>query len=388
VIARSAEAKALGVPMGAPWFKLQAQARQQGIVALSSNYALYADMSNRVVEVLTTFSPHMEVYSIDESFLDLSGFRGRDLSAYGQTIRVRILRWLGLPVCVGIGATKTLAKLANHIAKKDPAFDGVCELPALSPEAQHRRFADIPVGAVWGVGRQIEARLAQMKIKTVEDLRRADPEWIRCRFSVVLARTVQELNGTSCLALAETVPAKQQIMASRSFGCAVHALEDLREAIATHMTRAAEKLRSQQCEAAAVTVMIRTSPFRPDEPQYQRTVTIPLPIPTSDTGALITAAVALLRRIYRPGYAYQKAGVMLSELTPSECYPSGLFDDAVRIERRHAIMAAMDSINQRWGRGTVQPSANGADQAWRMRRGRLSPSYTTSWQGLPIVLAH
>jgi len=170
----------------------------------------------------------MEVYSIDESFLDLSGFRGRDLSAYGQTIRVRILRWLGLPVCVGIGAAKTLAKLANHIAQKDPAFDGVCELPALSPEAQHRRFADIPVGAVWGVGRQIEARLAQMKIKTVEDLRRADLEWIRSRFSVVLARTVQELNGTSSLALEETVPAKQQIMASRSFGCAVHALEDLR----------------------------------------------------------------------------------------------------------------------------------------------------------------
>lgn len=199
---------------------------------------------------------------------------------------------------------------------------------------------------------------------------------------------MQELNGTSCIALEETVPAKQQIMASHSFGCAVHALEDLREAVATHMTRAAEKLRGQHCEAAAVTVMIRTSPFRPDEPQYQRTVTVPLPVPTSDTGALITAALAVLRRIYRPGCAFQKAGVMLSELTPAGCYPSGLFDDPVRIERRNAIMSTMDTINQRWGRGTVQPSVNGADQAWRMRRGRLSPAYTTSWQGLPIVLAH
>lgn len=388
VVARSAEAKALDVPMGAPWFKLRQLAAQHGIVALSSNYALYADMSNRVVEVLCAFSPYLEVYSIDESFLDLSGFRDFDRVVYGHQIRSRIAHWLGLPVCVGIAPTKTLAKLANHVAKKQPGFAGVCDLTRLAPEARAALFAQLDVGEVWGVGRQINERLAEMRIHTVLDLLRADPDWIRRRFSVVLERTVRELNGISCLALEEVAPAKQQIMASRSFGHLVHDLDELREAISSHISRAAEKLRQQQCDAGAVSVLIRTNPFKPEEPQYQRTVTDPVSPPTSDSRDLIVAATRILTRIYRPGYAYHKAGVMLSQLVPRAHTQGELFAaNVTEVDRSRDLMTVMDAINRRWGRGTLRSSATGVDQGWRMRRERLSPAYTTSWDELPVVRA-
>lgn len=274
VVARSAQAKALGVPMGVPWFKIQALAREHGIVARSSNYALYADMSNRVVEILSGFTPCMEVYSIDESFLDFRGFADR--TTHGQFIRQRIAHWLGLPVCVGIAPTKTLAKLANHIAKKDPRFEGVCDLAQMAPEVRAAHFAAIDVGEVWGVGRRIAEQLAGMNIRTVADLANTNPQAIRRRFSVVLERTVRELNGTGCLDLEEMAPPKQQIMASRSFGQSVEDLPTLKEAVAAYTSRAAEKLRQQACVAGALTVMIRTNPFKPEAPQYQRTVTVPL----------------------------------------------------------------------------------------------------------------
>jgi DNA polymerase V len=344
-------------------------------------------MSNRVVEVLAGFSPRMEVYSIDESFLDLSGFGELDRVTYGQQMRRRILRWLGLPVCVGIAPTKTLAKLANHIAKKQERFDGVCDLGGIPADEQARLFAGIAVGEVWGVGRRIEAGLAELGIGSVEDLRRADPERIRGKFSVVLERTVRELNGVSCLALEELAPEKQQIMASRSFGSAVFHLEELQEAVASHLCRAAEKLRAQHLDAGAVMVMIRTNPFKPTDPQYQRSVTVPLPSPTSDSRVLIAAAHAVLGRIFRAGLAYQKAGVMLSELVPVRRRQAGLFDGDENRHKASAVMAVMDAINQRWGRGTLHPSATGIEQSWRMRRERLSPAYTTSWEDLPVVRA-
>ena len=266
VVARSAEAKAIGIAMGVPWFKIAATAESQGVVALSSNYALYADMSNRVVEVLSAFTPDLEVYSIDESFLDLSGFRHLDLVTYACQIRKRVARWVGLPVCVGIGPTKTLAKLANHFAKKRPSFEGVCDLMSLDEPTRAHLFSETPVDEVWGVGRRIATQLSEMGIETVEALRRSDPVWIREQFSVVLSRTVRELNGASCLSLEAVTPPKQQIMASRSFGSLVVDIEDLREALAHHVSRAAEKLRSQSDEAGALTVMIRTNPFKPAEP--------------------------------------------------------------------------------------------------------------------------
>lgn len=342
VVARSAEAKALGIGMGVPWFKIAATAESQGVVALSSNYALYADMSNRVVEVLSAFTPDLEVYSIDESFLNLSGFLHLDLVYFAQQIRQRIARWVGLPVCVGIGPTKTLAKLANHFAKKQAAFEGVCDLESLDEPTRARLFAETPVDEVWGVGRRIATRLSEMGIETVETLRRSDPVWIREQLSVVLSRTVRELNGVSCLSLEAVTPPKQQIMASRSFGSLVVDIEDLREALAHHVSRAAEKLRSQGDEAGALTVMIRTNPFKPAEPQYQRTVTLPLGTPTSDTLHLITMAHQILDDIFRPGFAYHKAGIMLSELRPTTARQADLFGLPAQDARRQAAMQVMD----------------------------------------------
>ena len=387
VVARSAEVKALGIPMGVPWFKIQKEARQYGIVAFSSNYALYADMSNRVVEVLGQFTPNLEVYSIDESFLDLSGFH-RDLIEYGQEIRQRIQQWLGLAVCVGIASSKTLAKLANHCAKKGLAGSaGVCDFTTMTESQLTRLFANIEVGEVWGVGRKIDARLADMGINNVLQLREADPELIRSRFSVVLERTVRELRGVSCLDLEEVAPDKQQIMCSRSFGQYVYARDQLEEVVASYVARAAEKLRKQASVAGALMVFIRTNPFSPKEPQYQRSMTIPLPEATADTRVLVAWALRILKRIYRPGYAYQKAGVMLSELRPKAMAQASLFVDPEN-DRGQRLMETLDVINQRWGRGTLRSAVEGLDKPWQMKRQRLSPSYTTDWDGLPMAAAY
>ena len=386
VVARSAEVKALGIPMGVPWFKIQQEAKRYGIVAFSSNYALYADMSNRVVEVLGQFTPNLEVYSIDESFLDLSGFQ-RDRFEYGQTIRQRIQQWLGLAVCVGIAPSKTLAKLANHCAKKGLAgADGVCDFTTLPESDLTQLLANIDVGEVWGVGRKLEAQLKAMEIKTVLQLREASPALIRAKFTVVLERTVRELRGVSCLALEEVVPDKQQILCSRSFGQAVYDRDPLAEVVASYVARAAEKLRQQGSLAGALSVFIRTNPFNPKEPQYQRTLTLPLPEATSDTRELVYWASHLLKRLYRPGYAYQKAGVMLSELRPAALAQGSLLA-AVDPDRSQNLMATLDAINQRWGRGTLKTAAEGVTQPWQMKRQRLSPRYTTDWAGLPSVLA-
>jgi DNA polymerase V len=386
VVARSAEVKALGIPMGVPWFKIQKEAKQYGILAFSSNYALYADMSNRVVEVLGQFTPNLEVYSIDESFLDLSGFN-RDLVEYGQEIRQRIQQWLGLAVCVGIAPSKTLAKLANHCAKKSLAGSaGVCDFTTMTESQLTQLFAGIDVGEVWGVGRKIEARLADMGITTVLQLREADPDLIRSKFSVVLERTVRELHGVSCLDLEEVAPDKQQIMCSRSFGQYVYERDQLEEVVASYVARAAEKLRKQSSLAGALMVFIRTNPFSPKEPQYQRSMTIPLPEATADTRVMVNWALKVLRRIYRPGFAYQKAGVMLSELRPKAMAQASLFVDPEN-DRGQRLMATLDVINQRWGRGTLRSAAEGMEKPWQMKRQRLSPSYTTDWQGLPMVVA-
>lgn len=389
VVARSAEAKALGIPMGAPWFKLQEQARQHGIVAFSSNYELYADLSDRVVQVLRQFTPNLEVYSIDESFLALDGFGHLDLADYGRQIRERVLQWVGLPGCVGIGFSKTQAKLANHCAKKGLAGeDGVCNLLALSAGDQDDLLGRIEVGEVWGVGRKIDARLQEMGISSVRDLRDADPVMIRSRFSVVLERTVRELNGVSCLSLEEVAPDKQQIMCSRSFGEPVYELDDLLDAVATYMSRAAEKLRQQQGVAAALMVFIQTNPFNPKEPQYHPSMTVPLPDPTSDTRVLVQWAQRVAKRLYRRGYAYKKAGVMLSGIQPEGVTQGSLFDSPSSTDAKAGnLMALMDGINQKWGRGAIRLAAEHRHHPWQMRRDRMSPNYTTSWDELPPVLA-
>lgn len=388
VVARSAEVKALGIPMGVPWFKLKDDARRYGIVALSSNYALYADLSNRVVQVLSTFSPNIEVYSIDESFLELSGFENMPggLVAYGAEMRQRIADWLGLAVCVGIAPTKTLAKLANHCAKKNIAgAAGVCDFTTTHADDLTQLLEKIEVGEVWGIGRKISAKLEGMDITTVRKLRDADAETIRQQFSVVVERTVRELRGVSCLDLQEVVPDKQQIISSRSFGQLIYDRAGLEEAIASYIGRAAEKLRAQDSLAGAVQVYIRTNIFKPEVPQYQRAVTVPLPEATADTRILTMWAIKVLSRIYRPGYGYHKAGVMLSNISPMGNQQFSLFDASS--PRSDALMSVVDGINQRFGRGTMRLAAEGVERCWQMRRGNLSPGYTTDWAGLPVVRA-
>lgn len=389
VVARSAEVKALGIPMGVPWFKIQQEAKRYGIVAFSSNYALYADMSNRVVEILASFSPSIEVYSIDESFLELSGFERFGYHDYGQTMRQQIADWLGLAVCVGIGPTKTLAKLANHCAKKQLAGDaGVCDFTAMTPEELSRLFANIEVGEVWGVGHKINEKLAAMGIHTVKQLRDADAETLRNRFSVVLERTVRELRGVSCLDLEAVVPDKQQIMSSRSFGTLVYELVDLEEAVASYVSRAAEKLRSQDSLAGAIQVYIRTNVFKPEVPQYQRAMTVPLPEASSDTRVLTNWALRALRRIYRAGYGYHKAGITLLEIVPRMNQQFSLFVPSLRASSRDdRLMATLDAINGRYGRGALRVAAEGVAKTWQMRRGNLSPRYTTDWDGVATVAA-
>jgi DNA polymerase V len=388
VVARSAEVKALGIPMGGPWFKMKDLAKQHGIVAFSSNYELYADMSNRVVEVLSQFSPGMEVYSIDESFLDLSGFNRDALEAYGGEIRQRILDWLGLHVCVGIAPSKTLAKLANHCAKKNlHGSAGVCDFTTLTAAQITALLARIDVGEVWGVGRNINMRLNALGIQTVLDLRDADCDLIRARFSVVLERTVQELRGESCLALEDVAPDKQQIMCSRSFGQYVYRLADLSDVVTTYIGRAAEKLRAQDALAGSLMVYIRTNPFSEHEPKYQKALTVALPDPTADTRILVRWGVRLLKQMYRPGYAYQKAGVMLGEIRPRAMQQASLFSGAGNTRRAEQLMATMDRINARWGRGTMRVAAECREHPWQMKRGHMSSRYTTDWEGLPTVFA-
>jgi DNA polymerase V len=378
-VARSNEVKALGVKMGTPWFQMKDLARKHGIIALSSNYALYADMSNRMMSVLARYSPDQEIYSIDECFLGFEGFGNYDLEAHAQAMRWQVRQWVGIPVCIGIAESKTLAKLANHCAKKSLAgADGVCDLTPLSVSERSKLFSTIDVGEVWGIGPRLSRQLANRGISTVEALRSADPKTIRREFSVVVERTVMELNAIPCLSLEDVTPAKQQIMSSRSFGQYVYELAPLREAVASYIAIAAEKLRAQKSLAGMVQVYVRTNPHK-DAPQYQRGLTIPLPDATDDTLRLTRAALWGLKRIYRPGFAYQKAGVMLLNLTEASVVQMPMFQST---KDNASLMLVMDKINGIWGRGTLRSAAEGIQKTWKMKRERMSPCYTTSWDQL------
>lgn len=381
-VARSNEVKALGVRMGTPWFQMRDLAREHGIVALSSNYALYADMSNRVMAILGQYAPDHEIYSIDECFLGLDGFGQFDLVEFGRRIRRQVKQWVGIPVCVGIADTKTLAKLANHCAKKGLAgTDGVCDFSRLTAAERSGLFSRIEVSEVWGIGPRLTKQLAARGIATVEDLRTADAKTLRREFSVVVERTVAELNGIPCLALEEVASNKQQIQSSRSFGSYVYDLPQLKEAVASYIASAAERLRAQRSLAGMLQVYIRTNPHK-EAPQYQRGLTIPLPEATDDTLRLTRAALWGLQRIYRPGFAYQKAGVALLELTDAANRQMNLFS-ATKDNPR--LMQALDRINATWGRGTLRSAAEGIGKGWKMKRERMSPGYTTSWAQLPVA---
>ena len=386
VVARSAEVKALGVPMGEPWFKLKDLARKQGIIAYSSNYALYADMSNRVMEVLSLFSPAQEIYSIDECFLDLDGIPG-DHTELGQKARHRVKQWVGVPVCVGIASTKTLAKLANHVAKKRDEYQGVCNFQVMSMSEQNDILASIEVGEVWGIGRKLNAHLQSGGIHTVKQLRDFDVTRLRSRFGVLMERTVRELRGEACIEMQDVAPAKQQIISSRSFGRYVTELNELEQAISTYMTRAAEKLRRQGSVASTAHVYIRTNPHKSGETQYSPSLVMSLPHATNDTRVLVDAVIYGLHRIYREGYCYQKAGVMLSDITPESVCQGDLFQAESSTEKSKQLMKTLDQINKKMGPGTLKLASEGASgQGWKMKRGNMSPAYTTRWAELPIAV--
>lgn len=385
-VARSNEVKALGVPMGAPWFKFKELAKQHGIIAYSSNYALYADMSNRVMSILRQFSPNQEVYSIDECFLELTGFARRDLVVYGQDIRKRILQWTGLPVCVGIAATKTLAKLANHCAKKRPEYHGVCNFNSLSPAALDEILASIEIGEIWGVGRRLAPRLQKLGFHTVLDLKRADPETLRQQFSVVMEKTIRELNGTVCIALEEINPPKKQILSSRSFGVPVTDMAGLSESISLYVSRAAEKLRRQQSYAGSIYVYIRTSPFKEHDRQYSNGMTVPLPSPTDNTTKLVSVALWALKQLYRPGYHYAKAGIMLGELVPASGIQTDLFSSMQPNAKSERLMQAMDLINRKMGKESLKVASEGFKRPWKMKQENKSPSYTTRWDEILKII--
>lgn len=386
-VARSNEVKSLGVKMGMPWFKMKDLARQHGIQAYSSNYVLYGDMSNRVTSILRDYSPDLEVYSIDESFLRIETVAHLYGGAIpmGQQMRHRIKQWTGLPVCVGVGPTKTLAKFANHLAKKNDVFNGVCDLHAMTRPERLEWMWGVEVGEVWGVGSRIKKRLAGMGIDTVLDLRNASPKQMRAQFGVVMERTCNELRGISCLELEDVMPPKQQIMSSRSFGAPVETIEELRESVASYLASAAEKLRRQNSVVGAVYVFVLTNRFKEDEPQYNAGITVPMDDATDDTLALTSAALRGLAAIFRPGFRYKKAGVMLTLLSDKGARQATLFDDPVAREKSEKLMEAMDAINREFGRGTLRSGASGIVQRWAMRAENRSPRYTTRWDELPVV---
>ncbi len=386
-VSRSNQAKALGVKMTQPWFQLKDLAARHGLSAYSSNYTLYADLSNRVMTLLAGMCPDQEIYSIDECFLNLDAFRHVDHMVFGQAMRARVKQWLGLPVCVGIGETKTLAKLANHIAKKRPAYNSVCDLGRLSPDEIQVLFDSIAVGEVWGVGDRSAQRLATMGIHTVAQLRGADAKALRRQFSVVMERIVLELQGVRCIAMEHQPPAKQQIMASRSFGRPVISLDELNQAVAAYVASAAEKLRRQQSVAALLQVFIMTNRFKPVEPQQAASITLALPEAGADTRYLVRYALHGLSQLYRPGYRYSKAGVMLSGLTPAANQQAALFCDTHTTQQSATLMKNLDAINARFGKDTLQLAGAGIRPGWRMRREHQSPHYTTRWNELATAYA-
>ncbi len=386
-VARSNEVKALGVKMGAPWFRMKDLARRHGIVALSSNFTLYGDMSDRVAAILRDFSPEVEVYSIDESFVGIDGFVGQwgAPAAMGQAMRRRVLQWTGLPVCVGIASSKTLAKLANHVAKTQPQFNGVCDFSAMSEVELDALLASLDIGEVWGIGRKTADGLRHLGIATVDALRRAPAGRLRARFGIVLERIVSELHGVPCLGLEEVEVPRRQIIASRSFGEPVFALDEIDAAVSTFVTRACERLRGQESLCGAIHVVIETSRFR--EPRYANGVTVPLPDPTDDTRVLAGAAISGLRRIFRSGHAYKKAGVLLMELSPVAHRQHSLFDSGATGEHSGRVMAAMDAVNALYGRDSLHLGSAGTRPRWTTRADNRTPRYTTDWSELPKARA-
>jgi DNA polymerase V len=383
VIARSAEAKKLGIRMGDPFFKMRDIFEKHKIVTFSSNYALYADMSSRVMTVLEEMSPAVEIYSIDEAFMNLQGVSNcKNLEEFGREVRAKVLQWTGLTVGVGIAPTKTLAKLANYSAKKWTKTGGVVDLSLVS--RQRKLMALVDVGEVWGVGRRISKKLNDMGIKTALQLAETPTPFIRKHFNIVLERTVRELRGEPCLELEEFAPTKQQIVCSRSFGDRVTEYDMMREAICSHAVRAAEKLRGEHQFCRHISAFVKTSPFAVNEVYYGKTASTKLQIPTQDSRDIVAAATKCLDAIWQDGHRFQKCGVMLGDFYSQGVAQLGLFDEYKPRSNSEQLMAVLDGINHS-GKGRVWFAGQGIQKSWEMKRQMLSPAYTTRFSDLMRV---
>lgn len=378
-VSRTDEAKALGIEMGAVYFKIKDLVRKHDVKVFSSNYTLYGDMSHRVMQILSTFVPEMEIYSIDEAFLSFTGMKNKNLNEYALEIKDTVFQYTGIPTCIGLGPTKVLAKVANKVAKKNKIkTKGVFNL--CDPDFKNEVLRKFPVEDIWGIGRQSAKKLYAHNIRTAFDLMKSDPEHIRKFLTVVGGRIVEELRGISCLDLELDAEDRKQIVSSRSFGKQVKDIAELKESVANHITNAAEKLRQQNLQCGYLSVFIQTNPFK-NVPQYYNSTGAKLLTATSVTPKLINEAFNLLNRIYRDGYEYKKAGVILNDLTKNTFIQQDLFG-TTDSESELKFMKIIDEINRFHGKGTVKFAACGVDQFWKMLSEMKSQCYTTRWSEL------
>ncbi len=374
-VARSQEVKDLGIKMGTPLFKMKDLVRKHNIQVLSSNYALYAEMSRRFHAVLRDFvaDGEQEIYSIDESFLELTSHNNFDINIKAQTIKDRLWNWLSLPVCIGIGATKTEAKMANHIAKKNPHFQGICNLVEMSLTAKEAMYASIDVGDVWGVGRKHSKKLNQLGVSTVLDLACSESNYIRKQFSIVLERTVLELQGIPCIELEHTPDAKQQIIASRSFGQKVTREEELQDAIRAYVQDAFKRMRDDHLLCGCMLVFAQSSPFDQSNGFYNKSVSFAFPEPTDDLLLMTSCATQMITKLYKEGILFKKCGVMLMGLEPKSKHTYDLLTDMNKIEQSDRLMNTFQDIQGKFGKSKIAIGAvNKTSQAWQMNRSRLS----------------
>ena len=376
VIARSNEAKALGIAMGEPAFQKEKVYAKHNVAIFSSNFALYGDMSQRVMRTLAQHSAAMEIYSIDEAFLECGGLTADGLDRFGSHLRKTVKQWTGIPVSIGVAPTKTLAKVANHVAKRLPDNSGVCVLN--KEETIEYCLKKLPVEKLWGVGRRYALFLRSWGINTAWDLRRMPEGWVKDNMTVVGLRLQKELKGEPCIPLENQPQKKKEICTSRSFGTMVIELDELKQAVSMYATRCAEKLRTQNSCTNLVEVFIHTNPFRPDLPQYKNVRFVRLPVASNSTLSIVQAALRGLRSIYRAGYQYKKAGVIVSGLVPSNTIQYNLFHSTDE-DRHMRLMNAMDTVNDREGRDILRVAEQGFDRRWTLRQERLSPCYTTRW---------
>jgi len=379
VIARSEESKKLGIAMGAPAFRHRELFRRHKVRVLSSNFALYGDMSARVMNVIAPLVPAMEIYSIDEAFLRIGPDQGEDFARF---LRRTVRQWTGIPVSIGIGPTKTLAKIANRVAKKQPQHNGFFEISAAAQEI----LSGLDCADIWGIGRRTAEKLALAGIRSARDLQQADIVWVRRKLGVVGERIVRELNGFSCLALEEIPPSKQSIATARSFGHRIESLDELEEALATYTARVAEKLRAAKLFATHLQVFVETNTFNSNQPQHHAAAQTNLPAPCNTTPRLIAPALELLRRIYRPGHFYKKTGVIVGGLVRETSVQSDLFA-APEDPSRRALAAVVDRLNRKLGDRAIRYGSMGVTQGWSMRQERRSKKFTTRWSELIVAKA-